>query len=180
MTLAFAAALLGAPLYSSLAHAQRGGAPGAESMLPDCPVSLTLPSEWTRVPLLSARVDAERNMRFTYGAGRDDVITLSASVKDASMLRMETNAIKASALMIDEPALTIAGHSVPAMRSKSGDAQQGKGGADAWLFAVPLDGEDLVQIRFTAIAGRGVLPPGTDVLRRVLESIRPGACLVEE
>lgn len=146
----------------------------------DCPFRFTLPAGWSRVPLLTARVDPQRNLRFSYGAGAEDAASLSVSLRGASMARMERSAILTNKVMVEAAPVTINGTPAQVLHSPNQNVANGQGGTDAWLLFLPFDEDQVAVIRLTVFAGLGVRPPLAAVIRELLSSLVPGACLRDE
>ncbi len=167
---AFSVLLLGA--FASPAFAQVVAA--------DCPFRYTLPAGWARVPLLSKRVDPESNLRFSYGAGAEDVAVLSVGVRGASTANMERSAILTNKLMVETAPITVGGTPAQVLHAPNRNVANGQGGSDAWQLFLPFGDDQVLVIRFTVVAGRGVTPPSAAVIRKLLSSLVPGACLRDE
>jgi len=156
-------------------HAQTGGRPGA-AFVEGCPFAVRLPGGWKRVPLTTARRDETRNMRIQYGTEADDALTIMVRFSDRSMSEPERRNIERNRLMSKQPDLMVAGKRTAVLRAPL----KPEAGTDAWQLYHPFDEEDDAVITVSVFAARGHTLPGTELLRTVMSTLVPGACLTED
>jgi hypothetical protein len=167
-----------AALLPATAAAQTG-ASRTPSPPADCPVALTLPSGWTRLPL--GRGNPERSIRLDYGKGAENYVLVNVRLAGSKMADMERRGVVTNALMSEQPAIVVAGKTVPLQRStRFEDAVNGRGGSDVWRFLMPFDDEQTLIVDVVAMAGKGVTPPAPPVLLALMKSMVPGACLADD
>ena len=168
-------ALVALALAPSAARAQSGNR--AEAAFVDgCPFAVRLPGGWKRVPLTSARRDETRSMRIQYGADVDYALTIMVRFSDRAMSEPEWRNIERNRIMSAQPDLMVAGKRTAVLRAPL----QPGAGTDTWQLYRPFDDEDDAVITVSVFAARGHTLPGTELLRTVMSTLVPGACLSQE